>query len=204
MSDSSSENVTWEPIHPTRMVNRDESGLIEDNERETLSRIATSLRSRSLSIHDTADPSAESGVVGKKDSAVDPVSPGFDHYKWAQATIDTFDQSGFKAQRQGVLFQNLTVSGSGAALQFQQTVVMTLLFPFFMAAQAIRGWDKTGQRYILHSFDGSLRSGELLLVLGRPGSGCSTFLKVITGHLDGLKLSQESEVHYNGLDLRKW
>lgn len=203
MSDNDSEIVTWEPIQSTPTANRenrDESDLIDEKERETLSRIATSLRTRSLSIHDSVDPSSDSG---KKDPALDPTSPEFDHYKWAQAAIDAFDETGIKLQRQGVLFRNLTVSGSGADLKLQQTVVTTLLSPFLLAARAFHGWNKTKQRSILHSFDGTLRSGELLLVLGRPGSGCSTFLKVITGHLKGLKLSQDSEIHYNGLDVRK-
>jgi energy-coupling factor transporter ATP-binding protein EcfA2 len=32
---------------------------------------------------------------------------------------------------------------------------------------------------ILRDFDGLVKSGEMLVVLGRPGSGCSTFLKTI-------------------------
>jgi ABC-type multidrug transport system ATPase subunit len=43
-----------------------------------------------------------------------------------------------------------------------------------------------------------LKSGELLAVLGRPGSGCSTFLKSICGELHGLKLGSKTNIHYNG------
>src|SRR4029434_10916983 len=41
-------------------------------------------------------------------------------------------------------------------------------------------------------------SGELLAVLGRPGSGCSTFLKSICGELHGLTLGEKTNIHYNG------
>ena len=32
-------------------------------------------------------------------------------------------------------------------------------------------------RPILHDFSGSINAGEMLLVIGKPGSGCTTFLK---------------------------
>lgn len=44
---------------------------------------------------------------------------------------------------------------------------------------------RKGERYLLKNFSGVVKSGELMLVLGRPGSGCSTFLKVLAGHRDG-------------------
>ena len=34
------------------------------------------------------------------------------------------------------------------------------------------------ERYLLKDFNGLCRSGEMALVIGRPGSGCTTFLKV--------------------------
>src|SRR6202012_664105 len=41
--------------------------------------------------------------------------------------------------------------------------------------------------------------GEMLIVLGRPGSGCTTFLKSICGQLLALKKSESSVIHYNGV-----
>jgi ATP-binding cassette subfamily G (WHITE) protein 2 (SNQ2) len=38
-----------------------------------------------------------------------------------------------------------------------------------------------GQRYLLKDFNGILAPGEMMLVVGRPGSGCSTFLKALAG-----------------------
>ena len=54
-------------------------------------------------------------------------------------------------------------------------------------------------KQILRNFDGVLKSGEMLVVLGRPGSGCSTLLKSITGEMHGLDLDKKSEIHYNGI-----
>ncbi|KAJ7852075.1 hypothetical protein B0H14DRAFT_3085739 [Mycena olivaceomarginata] len=39
-------------------------------------------------------------------------------------------------------------------------------------------------RNILEGFSGVVRPGEMLLVLGRPGSGCSTFLKTLANQTD--------------------
>lgn len=52
---------------------------------------------------------------------------------------------------------------------------------------------------ILHNFHRSLQNGELLIVFGRPGSGCSTFLKTLCGQTNGTKISEESSIDYNGI-----
>lgn len=46
---------------------------------------------------------------------------------------------------------------------------------------------------------GCVRPGEMLLVLGRPGSGCSTFLKVIGNQRYGYE-SIDGDVLYGGTD----
>lgn len=53
-------------------------------------------------------------------------------------------------------------------------------------------------RDILSKFEGVVKSGEILLVLGRPGSGCSTFLRTMAGEIFGLTVDRNSMVHYNG------
>ena len=45
---------------------------------------------------------------------------------------------------------------------------------------------RSGKRIdILRNFEGVLRESEMLVVLGRPGAGCSTLLKTITGESHG-------------------
>ena len=34
-------------------------------------------------------------------------------------------------------------------------------------------------RRILHNFSGALKAGEMLLIIGKSGSGCSTFVKTL-------------------------
>ncbi|KAJ7723194.1 hypothetical protein DFH07DRAFT_715902, partial [Mycena maculata] len=52
---------------------------------------------------------------------------------------------------------------------------------------------------ILRDADGLLKSGELLVVLGRPGSGCSTFLKRISAPHTGLTVEATSDIQYQGI-----
>lgn len=54
------------------------------------------------------------------------------------------------------------------------------------------------EKAILHGFDRVTKSGQMLLVLGRPGSGCPTFLETVLGELHGLKAHEDSELTYNG------
>ena len=43
---------------------------------------------------------------------------------------------------------------------------------------------------ILRNFEGLVKSGEMLVVLGRPGSGCSTLLKTIAGETSGFYIDK--------------
>lgn len=52
-------------------------------------------------------------------------------------------------------------------------------------------------KQILTNFNGVLKPGEMCLVLGRPGSGCSTFLKVIANQRVGYN-KIDGEVTYGG------
>jgi ABC-type multidrug transport system ATPase subunit len=51
---------------------------------------------------------------------------------------------------------------------------------------------------ILRDFDGLVRKGEMLVVLGPPGSGCTTFLKTIAGDYNGIFMDDNSYFNYQG------
>ena len=105
------------------------------------------------------------------------------------------DENHVIQRRGGIVFKNLEVGGSGSAINVQKNVGSLLLAPLRFREFFGKGPEKT----ILHSFDGCLKSGEMLVVLGRPGSGCSTLLKTLMGELHGLDLKPSSTVHYNGM-----
>jgi ATP-binding cassette subfamily G (WHITE) protein 2 (SNQ2) len=44
---------------------------------------------------------------------------------------------------------------------------------------------RKGERYLIKDFSGLVRGGEMMLVVGRPGAGCTTFLKALAGLNNG-------------------
>ena len=109
-----------------------------------------------------------------------------------------------KTRHSGVIFRDMTVKGVGLGASLQPTVgdmfmglprsLKTLLTK---GAKAASG--KPPVRELLSHFDGCVRPGEMLLVLGRPGSGCSTFLKSFCNQREGFE-AVEGEVTYGGTD----
>lgn len=104
----------------------------------------------------------------------------------------------------GVVWKNLTVKGKGLGASLQPTngdfflgLPRFLKSLFTKGAKAATG--KPPVRDILQDFTGCIRPGEMCLVLGRPGSGCSTFLKVIGNQRFGYE-AIEGDVTYGGTD----
>ena len=71
-------------------------------------------------------------------------------------------------------------------LSINQTVTSTWFFTLTIPLIPCRNSQSCAakkERHILKHITGSIRPGEMLLVLGRPGSGCTTFLSAISGRL---------------------
>lgn len=170
---------------------------IRAGDREELSRIASTFSQRraSLGRQNTVD------LLPQDDPRLDPSNPKFEPYLFARKAMRMMDEEGIQPQRASVVFKNLNVQGYGSALQLQETVGSLLTKPLRVRELFHSG--QSNQKKILRNFDGVLKSGELLMVLGRPGSGCSTFLKSITGELHGLELQKDSVIHYSGIPMEK-
>lgn len=56
---------------------------------------------------------------------------------------------------------------------------------------------------ILQGLDGVVHAGEMLVVLGPPGSGCSTFLKTISGETHGFYVDDKSYLNYQGISPKR-
>lgn len=104
------------------------------------------------------------------------------------------DEKNVVQKRAGIIWKNMKVCGSGSAINLQKTMGDIFLAPLRIGD----AFGKSPEKTILNSFDGVLKSGEMLVVLGRPGSGCSTLLKALSGELNGLDVKDQSTIHYNG------
>ncbi|CAH0002311.1 unnamed protein product [Clonostachys byssicola] len=134
-----------------------------------------------------------------KDGPLDPQSPKFDAKKWAKAFFHARTEAldGTPHKTAGVAFQNLDVYGFGSDTDFQKTVVNVVLGAKSLLQKLFR---KDQQRVdILHDLEGVVRNGEMLCVLGPPGSGCSTFLKTIAGDTHGFYIKDTSLINYHGI-----
>ncbi|PKX95869.1 ABC drug exporter AtrF [Aspergillus novofumigatus IBT 16806] len=114
--------------------------------------------------------------------------------------------TGEPAKKVGVHFKNLTVKGVETGASFVRTLPDAVVGTFGPDLYRIvcsfipqlRFGKQPPVRELLHDFTGLVREGEMMLVLGRPGAGCSTFLKTIANDR-GAFAGVEGEVRYGGL-----
>lgn len=115
-------------------------------------------------------------------------------------------EQGESAKRVGVVYKNLTVKGVGASVAFAKTLPEAIAGTFgpdlykliCRFVPALHFGKKPPTRDLIHDFTGAVLDGEMLLVLGRPGSGCSTFLKAIANQR-GSYAGVTGEVTYGGI-----
>ncbi|MCJ1420821.1 hypothetical protein MMC32_007180 [Xylographa parallela] len=146
--------------------------------------------------------SGQNPFEAPKGSKLDPRSENFSSRAWAKSLLQlqSRDPEKYPTRTAGIAFRNLSVHGFGAATDYQKTVSNI----FLEAVGLARRVAGTGQRKIniLRNFDGLVNSGEMLMVLGPPGSGCSTFLKTIAGETHGLYIAEDSYMNYQGISAK--
>ena len=129
----------------------------------------------------------------------EPNSDDFDSVKWLQS----FSNSGrAKSPEQlrakgGYIFRNLDVYGKTAFADEFKTVEKMALTPCYLIAKLL-GRRKKTEVIILHNLEGFVNHGEMLAVLGRSGSGCTTLLNALAGTDRELRLGETSDVNYQG------
>ncbi|KAJ6552975.1 pleiotropic drug resistance ABC transporter [Mycena capillaripes] len=120
----------------------------------------------------------------------------FDFEKTLRDIVRRHSEANIKTREIGVMFENLRVQGLGASVSYIETfgsfVNPLRLFYFIKTLRHPRIRD------ILTGFEGTVRSREMLLVLGRPGSGCTTLLKTLANHRADFH-SVDGEVFYDAL-----
>ncbi|KAI4287079.1 MAG: hypothetical protein L6R35_003666 [Caloplaca aegaea] len=110
------------------------------------------------------------------------------------------------AKKVGVVFKNLTVKGMGSTVATARTLPDAVLGTFgpdlyrvisgFVPALQRRNAGET--RTLINDFTGVVRDGEMMLVLGRPGSGCTSFLKAVANKRSEYA-AVDGEVAYGGI-----
>ena len=139
---------------------------------------------------------AANPFVAEADSPLNPASENFSPMEWAKAIVDMVSEDGASFRSTGVCFQNMNVYGYGASTDYQKDVGNVWLSALGLA----RGIVKSNNRRIdiLRHLDGLVHNGEMLVVLGPPGAGCSTFLKTIAGEMNGIFVDNDTYFNYQG------
>ncbi|KAH7135031.1 ABC transporter CDR4 [Dendryphion nanum] len=126
----------------------------------------------------------------------------FDLQAVLRGNRDEEEAAGIKSKRIGVVWENLTVSGIGGVKNYVKTFpdAFVSFFNVFDTFKTIFKLGRKGTEFdILRNFKGVVNPGEMVLVLGRPGSGCTTFLKVISNQRYGYT-KVDGEVLYGPFD----
>ncbi|KAJ3158106.1 hypothetical protein HDU86_003058 [Geranomyces michiganensis] len=124
----------------------------------------------------------------------------FDLKDFLENSVRAAKETGIGGKKMGVIFKGLTVVGVGADASSINNLLDTAvnlvkaLNPLSWFSTQSKGTDFD----IIHDVSGVVRDGEMLLVLGRPGSGCSTLLRVIANERKSYK-AIEGVVTYGGV-----
>ena len=98
----------------------------------------------------------------------------------------------------GVVLEDVGCAGLDSSALEGTTFGNILCLPYtiYKGIKAKRG---TKMKQILQNINGLAKPGEMVLVLGRPGAGCSSFLKVTAGEIDQFAGGTTGDVSYDGI-----
>ncbi|KAK9451103.1 ABC-2 type transporter-domain-containing protein [Limtongia smithiae] len=159
--------------------------------------------SRVSAVRTNASTGVESQLGSEANLGEQP--PVFDLESWIRNDTAKDRQHGVHPKRIGVSFRNLSVTGLDAGANMVYTFTDAIIFNMGgFALDLIRTAlpilrPKPRVKKILHDFTGLVRAGEMLLVLGPPGSGTTTFLKALTNKRSGY-VSVDGDILYDGID----
>lgn len=174
---------------------------VDDNE---IREIARTFSRASLSSLESGIGSFVNVFEEHDNSALDPNSGSFKARDWLKNMRNLYrsDPDRYPTKELGISFRNLSAFGQGQDANFQKTVATAPLSAFYKLKEVLGSKSSSRRVQILHPMDGVINPGEMLLVLGRPGSGCSTFLRTLAAQTYGFNLEKNTEINYCGHSMK--
>ncbi|KZL82400.1 multidrug resistance protein cdr2 protein [Colletotrichum incanum] len=108
---------------------------------------------------------------------------------------DRGEQSGEHPRKLGVTWQNLTITGIHSDATFNENV-LSQLYPFQKSTKS------RPIKTIIDNSSGCVKPGEMLLVLGRPGAGCTSLLNVLSNNRTGYE-EVKGEVFFGNMPAKE-
>lgn len=164
---------------------------VSELDSESLHQIASRLSHRLQ-----GDAGPKEGISSAADPELDPDSTSFNSAYWARMMLRKVKGVGGGLQRSGIVLKDVTVSTRRTAEDLRNATVASVI-P--MAVRSAFHRRNAPERSVVRNVDVLVKSGEMLLVLGRPGSGCSTLLRTISGDLEKMRIGDSAVIHYNGI-----
>ena len=168
------------PLHGTKPHNDEEAELLNRARPRATSRAST----RYMTAEDVTELHRQLSRVnsgrsgGTSGSVYNPESDNFELERYLQQVFRKREEAGLVGRDASVVFEDLCVDGLGSGVTFGETLGSLFAKPI----ELLRNFNAVRHpptKHILQNFTGAIKPGEMLLVLGRPGSGCSSLLKTI-------------------------
>lgn len=184
----------WGAMEDLEEMRRELTRLSLQRTRSTIARSVHRFKSRASQRRD-------------EEKALDEVDGGFDLGEFLEGGhLERRTTAGEPGKKVGVVFKNLTVQGVETGASFVRTLPHAVIGTFgpdlykviCHFVPQLRFGRKPPIRNLIHDFSGAVREGEMMLVLGRPGAGCTTFLKAIANDREAFA-AVHGEVSYGGL-----
>jgi ATP-binding cassette, subfamily G (WHITE), member 2, SNQ2 len=146
-----------------------------------LSRIS---RANSRAIVTDAEKGTKDSFIESPESESEP----FDLETYLRSGLAAEQAAGIRPKHIGVYWDALRVKGMSGTTNYVSTFPDAIVGFFDIITPIIRrlGFGSKGtEKTLLDSFRGICEPGEMVLVLGKPGSGCTTFLRTIANQRYG-------------------
>ncbi|KAJ3194389.1 hypothetical protein HK101_002862 [Irineochytrium annulatum] len=184
-----------------------------EREAEELHQFYVSLRTAAQSISDVSTIAGD--AIAMKDRAIiindpraDPRSDQFDHAFLLRGIRSFMKAHGMDYEEMPIAFRDLEVYGELVADTKIQTVGSTLrkvVNPLIQVVNYLKHLNHQvfpkklkEPKQIIKGISGVMKPGECVLVIGRPGSGCSTFLRTLANRTTTFK-EIRGQISYGGM-----
>ncbi|SCU98484.1 LAFA_0G18228g1_1 [Lachancea sp. 'fantastica'] len=173
----------------------------EDHAKDSVRDLARTLTHEGGNAQSPVNPVFSDPQASDYDARLDPNSDQFSSAFWVRNLSELVrqDPDHYKPYSLGCSWRNLRAYGNATDVAYQATVAnlpVQLVQSVYRMARKARPEDTFD---ILKPMDGLVKPRELLVVLGRPGSGCSTLLKTVSSNTHGFHVDPESQLSYDGL-----
>ena len=203
MSDNSVEELTAANI----LDNQEDSytGEPDVSSVRDLARSFTNISINSTQTYDIPLRDEDGNLVTEDDKynpKLDPNSPDFNAHYWMKnlQKLKSSDPDYYKISTLGLVYKDLSCVGESSDVMYQTTFLSILQKFGEDFIKKLKPTKPEDMFTILKPMDGILKPGSLNVVLGKPGSGCTTLLKTIAASTYGFKVTKDSFMSYDGLN----